>query len=50
MRFFDRAKPTLKLVLASWTFYSFFKGFRSFNVENFKSVGQRAAKWSAAKL
>ena len=47
---FDRAKPTLKLLLASWTFYSFLKGFRSFNAENLGSVGQRAAKWPAFKL
>ena len=47
---FDRAKPTLKLLLASWTFYSFLKGFRSFNAENLGSVGQRAAKWLAIKL
>ena len=47
---FDRAKPNLKLLLASWTFYSFLKGFRSFNAENLKSAGQRAAKLPAIKL
>ena len=50
MSHFDRAKPTLKLLLASWTFYSFLKGFRSFNAKNLESVGQRAAKWLAIKL
>ena len=48
--YFDRAKPILKLLLASWTFYSFLKEFRSFNAENLGSVGQRAAKWPAIKL
>ena len=47
---FDRAKPTLKLLLASWTFHSFLKRFRSFNAENLGSVDQRAAKWPAIKL
>jgi len=48
--YFDRAKPILKLLLASWTFYSFLKEFRSFNAENLGSLGQRAAKWPAIKL
>ena len=47
---FDRAKPTFKLLLVSWTFYSFLKGFRSFNAKNLGSVGQRAAKWPTIKL
>ena len=36
--------------LASWTFYTILKGFRSFNAENVGSVGQRAAKLPAIKL
>ena len=47
---FERTKPTFKVLLASWTFYSFLKEFRSFNAENFGFVGQRAAKWPAIKL
>ena len=47
---FDRAKPNLKLLLASWTFYSFLKGFRSFIAENLGSVGQRALKLPAVKF
>ena len=46
---FDRANPTLKMLLASWTFYTILKGFRSFNAENLASVGQRAAKLPAIK-
>ena len=47
---FERAKTTLKMLLASWAFYSFLKGFRSFNAENLGSIGQRVAKWPAIKL
>ena len=47
---FDREKLTLKLLVASWSFYSFLKGFRSFNAENLGSVSQRASKLPAAKL
>ena len=47
---FDRAKPTLILLLASWTSYSIQNKFRSFNAENLGSVGQRAAKWPTIKL
>ena len=47
---FDRAKPILKILLASWTFYTIEKRFRSFNAKNLGSVCQRAAKWPAFKL
>ena len=47
---FDRANPTLKKLLASWTFYTILNGFRSFNAENLGSVGKRVAKWSVIKL
>ena len=48
--YFKRAKPTLKMLLGSWTFNTVLKGFRSFNAKNFGSVGQRAAKLPAIKL
>ena len=35
------------MLLASWTFYTILKGFRSFNAENVGSIGQRAAKLPA---
>ena len=38
------------MLLASWSFYSFLKRFRSFNAKNLGSLGQRAAKWLAIKL
>ena len=38
------------MLLASWTFYTILKGFRSFNAENVGSVGQRAAKLPAIKV
>ena len=47
---FERAKTTLKMLLASWFLVCFFKRFRSFNAENLGSVGQRAAKLPAIKL
>ena len=47
---FDMAKSTFKMLLASWNFYIVLKGFRSFNAENLKYVGQRAAKLPAIKL
>ena len=47
---FDRAKPTLEIMLASWTFGTVLKGFRFFNTENLGSVGQRAAKLLAVKV
>ena len=47
---FDRAKAILKILLASWTFYTIEKGFRSFFAENLRSVGQRTAKLLAIKL
>ena len=47
---FDRAKPTFKMLLASWTFDTVEKRIRSFNAENLESVGQRAAKLPAIKL
>ena len=39
---FDRVKPTLKMLLASWTFYKIKMGLRSLNAENLGSVDQRA--------
>ena len=47
---FNRAKPILKILLASWTFCRVDKGFRSFNSENLGSIGQRVAKLLAIKL
>ena len=47
---FDRAKTTFKILLASWTFDTVWKRFRSFNAENLGSVGQRVAKLLAIKL
>ena len=47
---FDRAKAIFKILLASWTFNTVWKGFRSFNAENLRSVGQRTAKLLAIKL
>ena len=47
---FDGAKPTLKILLASWAFYTVLKGFRILNAENLGSVGQRAAKLPFIKL
>ena len=47
---FDRAKSTLKILLASWTFKKILKGYRSLDAENLESVGQRAAKLLAIKL
>ena len=41
---FDKAKHTLKILLASWTF-TVWKVFRSFNAENLGSVCQRAASF-----
>ena len=38
------------MLLASWTFYTILKGFRSFNAENVGSVGQRAANLPAIKV
>ena len=47
---FERAKTTLKMLLASWILVCFFKRFRSFNAKNLRSVVQSAAKLSAMKL
>ena len=47
---FERAKPTLKMLLASWFLVCFFKRFRCLNAENLGSVSQRAAKLPATKL
>ena len=47
---FDWAKTTFKMLLASQFLVYLFKRFRSFNAENLKSVGQRAAKLPAIKL
>ena len=46
---FDRAKSILKILLVSWTLGTVEKGFRSFNSENLRSVGQMAAKFLAIK-
>ena len=47
---FERAKTTLKMLLASWFLVCFFRRLRSFNDKNLGSVGQRAAKLPAIKL
>ena len=47
---FERAKTTLKMLLASWFLVCFFKRFRCLNAENLGSVGQRASKLLAVKL
>ena len=47
---FDSAKPILRILLASWSFKTVEKGFRSFNAENLGSLGQRTAKLLAIKL
>ena len=47
---FEKAKTTLKMLLANWFLVCFFKRFRSFVAENLESVGQRAAKLPAIKL
>ena len=47
---FERAKPTLKILLASWFFVCFFKMFRSFNAWNLGSLGRMASKLPAAKV
>ena len=47
---FDRAKSTLKMLLASWFLLYFLKRFRSFYDKNLGPVGQRAAKLPAIKL
>ena len=38
------------MLLASWTFSTILKGFRSFNAKSLVSVGQRAAKLLAIKV
>ena len=50
MSHFDRAKPTLKMLLASWNIYKIEKRFRSLNAKNLGSVSQRAAKLLALKV
>ena len=50
MRSFWQSKPTLKMLLPSWTFDTVLDGLRSFNAKNFTSVGQRAAKSQALKV
>ena len=47
---FEKAKTTLKMLLASCFLMYFFKRFRSFNAKNLESVGQRVAKLLAIKL
>ena len=47
---FERAKMTLKMLLASKYSKDLFKRFRSFNTVNMGSVGQRASKLLAVKV
>ena len=47
---FDGAKPTLKILLASWAFYTVLTRFWTFNAESLGSVDQRAAKLPVIKL
>ena len=47
---FERAKTTLKMLLASWFLMCFLKRFRSLNTKNLGSVGQRAANLPAIKV
>ena len=47
---FERAKTTLKMLLASWFLMCFFKRFRSFFAVNMRSLCQMAAKLLAIKL
>ena len=47
---FDRAKPTFKMLLAFWNFYTILNGVRPLNAKNLESVGQRTTKISAIKL
>ena len=44
------SKMTLKMLPASWYLLYLFKGFRSFNIVNMGSVGQRASKLLAVKV
>ena len=41
---FERAKPTLKILLTSWLLVYLFKRFRSFNAETLGSLNQRAQR------
>ena len=50
MIYFERAKSTLKMLLASWTFDTVLKGYRSLIAVNLRSVGQRALKLLAVKF
>ena len=50
MRSFWQGKTHPSIMLASWTFGTVLKGFRCFNNENLRSVGQRAAKLPAIKV
>ena len=47
---FKRAKSTLKMLPASWTFNLIENGFGSLNAENLGSVGERALKMPAVKI
>ena len=47
---FDSAKPIPKILVASWTFGTVEKKFRSLNTENLGSVGQRTAKLLTIKF
>ena len=47
---FEGAKMTLKMLPASWYSKYLFNGFRSFDIVNMGSVGQRASKLLAVKV
>ena len=47
---FEREKMTLKMLPASYYLKYLFEGFRSFNIVNMGSVGQRASKLLAVKV
>ena len=47
---FERAKTTLKMLLASWFLLCFFKRFRSSNAENLGLVDYRASKLLTIKV
>ena len=48
--YFNMAKLTFKMLLASWTFDTILKRFRSFYAKNLGSASQRAAKLLAVKV
>ena len=48
--FYQKAKPTFKMLLAFWSVDTVEKRIRSFNAENLEFVDQMAAKLPAIKL